>query len=328
MDPSGNPCGPPDLVVIGNATIDDLVFPDGSTRMYQVGGNAIYAAQGALLWGARVGLCVVTGPEYPGALLSAEHLDLRGVQRIDGPSLRNWALYEDDGTCQYIFRGAHGPHAHDHYSPLPAAIPLAFRQARYAHIAPVPFDRAAALLDALEVARCEGGVSVDPDSRHAADLPASALAALLNRMTFFLPSQREAALLFPHHSPAELLLRIRADYPGIHVAAIKLAAKGCLVHDRARDGLIHLPAAAAQVADTTGAGDAFCGGFLAGYARTGDGIEAAMHGIVAAAFTVETVGIPAPGSIRREDAELRLTSYRDTLITQGRLATDTIRASA
>jgi len=88
------------------------------------------------------------------------------------------------------------------------------------------------------------------------------------------------------------------------------------------------PVRVAQAIDTTGAGDAFCGGFLAGYARTGDGIEAAMHGIVAAAFTVETVGIPAPGSIRREDAELRLTTYRHMLITQGLLATDTIRASA
>ncbi len=40
----------PSLAVFGNFTIDDLVFPDGSTRWAVPGGSAIYAAFGASLW--------------------------------------------------------------------------------------------------------------------------------------------------------------------------------------------------------------------------------------------------------------------------------------
>jgi ribokinase len=96
------------------------------------------------------------------------------------------------------------------------------------------------------------------------------------------------------------------------VAAVKLGARGCLVFDRPTDRIVRLPSAAARVVDTTGAGDAFCGGFLAGYARTGDGIEAALHGIISASFTVETIGIPPPGTVRRQDVDDRLAAYRQT----------------
>src|SRR5205807_4332409 len=127
----------PDIVVIGNATVDDLLFCDGTTRMGQPGGNAIYAACGALLWGCRVGLCIVAGVGYPIDALATEHLDLLGVRWIDAAPLRNWALYEDDGTCQYIFRSGFGPQAHERYSPTPADIPPAYLAARFAHVAPM-----------------------------------------------------------------------------------------------------------------------------------------------------------------------------------------------
>lgn len=127
----------PDIVVLGNATIDDLVFCDGATRMGQAGGNAIYTACGALLWGQRVGLCAVAGHDYPIDHVAAQHLDLSGVRWVDGPSLRNWALYEEDGACQYVFR--RGPQAHERYSPQPADIPAPYLAARYTHVAPVPF---------------------------------------------------------------------------------------------------------------------------------------------------------------------------------------------
>ena len=41
----------PDLVVLGNLLVDDLVFQDGRTRMGEPGGAVLYAALGAALWG-------------------------------------------------------------------------------------------------------------------------------------------------------------------------------------------------------------------------------------------------------------------------------------
>ena len=56
-----------DVWVLGNLTIDDLVFADGRTVMGACGGNAIFAALGARLWSSRVGLAARIGPDYPDA---------------------------------------------------------------------------------------------------------------------------------------------------------------------------------------------------------------------------------------------------------------------
>lgn len=301
----------PDIVVLGNATIDDLVFCDGTTRMGQAGGNAVYTACGALLWDQHVGLCVVAGHDYPIDHIAAEPLDLSGVRWVDGPSLRNWALYEEDGSCQYIFRRGRGQH--ERYSPGPTDIPAPYLSARYSHVAPVPFPYTVALLEALSETRQRGGISIDPDVRYCALLPADSRNVLMAGLTFFLPSQREAALLYPGLSVRDVLERVRADFPHVQVAAVKLAADGCMLYDRQRDEMYHLPAVPAHVVDTTGAGDAFCGGFLAGHALTGDGVEAAMHGLISASFIVESYGVPRAQALRREAAEQRLAAYRDFL---------------
>jgi sugar/nucleoside kinase (ribokinase family) len=47
-----------------------------------------------------------------------------------------------------------------------------------------------------------------------------------------------------------------------------------------------------RVVDPTGAGNAFLGGYAVGYLTTGDHIEAACYGTVAASFALEQVGVP------------------------------------
>jgi ribokinase len=39
--------------------------------------------------------------------------------------------------------------------------------------------------------------------------------------------------------------------------------------------------------DVTGAGDAYCGGFMIGLAQTGDPLEAALRGSVSASLVIE-----------------------------------------
>ena len=54
--------------------------------------------------------------------------------------------------------------------------------------------------------------------------------------------------------------------------------------------LLEVPALPVVAIDPTGAGDAFCGGFLAGLMRTGDAFAAACFGTVSASFAVEAFG--------------------------------------
>jgi sugar/nucleoside kinase (ribokinase family) len=60
------------------------------------------------------------------------------------------------------------------------------------------------------------------------------------------------------------------------------------------------------VVDPTGAGNAYCGGFLAGYIETGDVLTAARYGAIAASFLVEQAGLPEINERLRTQAGLRL----------------------
>ena len=47
---------------IGNVSIDDLVFVDGTTMWCVPGGNAIYSALGMAVWGERPQVIAPIGP--------------------------------------------------------------------------------------------------------------------------------------------------------------------------------------------------------------------------------------------------------------------------
>jgi hypothetical protein len=79
----------PDLVVLGNLLVDDMVFPDGRTRMAEPGGATLYATLGASLWGLSAGVASVRVEA-----LTARGVDLSGVRPLGRPGLRTWLLYE------------------------------------------------------------------------------------------------------------------------------------------------------------------------------------------------------------------------------------------
>jgi ribokinase len=88
-------------------------------------------------------------------------------------------------------------------------------------------------------------------------------------------------------APAELHALCRRLGPPVVV--LTLGARGCLVSQQS--GYTALPAHAVNVIDTTGAGDAFVGGFAAGLVRHGgDPVAAARLGNAVAALSVTKPG--------------------------------------
>jgi sugar/nucleoside kinase (ribokinase family) len=64
---------------------------------------------------------------------------------------------------------------------------------------------------------------------------------------------------------------------------------------RGRDALLAVPAVPVpEVVDQTGAGNTYCGGFLTGWLKSGDLVEAACCGAVAASFALEVTGVADP----------------------------------
>ncbi|KAJ6262010.1 hypothetical protein Dda_2812 [Drechslerella dactyloides] len=77
---------------------------------------------------------------------------------------------------------------------------------------------------------------------------------------------------------------------------LRAGEHGYMVYGRKMDSPTWLPPyhekGSTRVVDATGAGNAYLGGFTLGLVETGDVIEAAAYGAVAASFVIEQMGVP------------------------------------
>jgi sugar/nucleoside kinase (ribokinase family) len=298
------------ISVFGNLTIDDLVFHDGSTRWAVPGGSAVYAALGVSLWTGRASIVAPVGADYPTELLD-KCIDLSRCQRMPR-TLRNWGLYEEDGRRHFVSRSA--TRNWSEFSPKPVDVATGHQTA--AHIAPLPHDVAMALAREL---RRVGTVSIsldldDHDLLGRANL--DEIIELISEVDLFLPSRQDVLALLPGMGPIEALHKLRALASDVTLIAIKCGAEGVIAHVAGAEEWIHIPAVPIDLVDATGAGDAFCGGVLAGFADDGDATKALLYGAVSASFCVERPGFSGLSAATREDATARLAALRQRIEVQ------------
>lgn len=117
--------------------------------------------------------------------------------------------------------------------------------------------------------------------------------------TFIFPNLDEGRLLTGCDEPDAITAALLLSYP---VVALKLGPAGALV--AAADGRrIQLDALPTNIVDSTGAGDAFCAGFLTSWAHGAELESCALDAVTTAARAVGQVGarpqenLRAPGSI-------------------------------
>jgi ribokinase len=162
---------------------------------------------------------------------------------------------------------------------------------------PIPAARRA-----LELARAGGAITV-LNPAPAAPLPDGML-ALCDYVT---PNESEAEALtgLPVTTPQEALAAAQAlRAAGAGAAVITLGAQGALYHDGLRT--VHVPAfRAGPVVETTGAGDAFNGGFAAALSRGLDPVDAVRFGSATAGISVTRPGT-APAIPSRPEIEALL----------------------
>ncbi len=160
----------------------------------------------------------------------------------------------------------------------------------------------AAAVRALEIARSGGAITI-LNPAPAAPLPEGML-ALCDYVT---PNESEAEALtgLPVTTPDEALAAARALRAlGCRAAVITLGSQGALFHDGART--VHVPAfVAGPLVETTGAGDAFTGGFAAALARGLDPVDAVRFGSATAGISVTRAGT-APAMPSRAEIEALL----------------------
>src|SRR5437899_33124 len=102
---TGAPARP--VIIVGNLTIDDVIQPDGTSQMGTLGGNSVHACAAALAWAADTRIVARCGTDFPAQVLGRLRdagADISGIRRIDGPTVRNWVIYETDGRRNWVYR--------------------------------------------------------------------------------------------------------------------------------------------------------------------------------------------------------------------------------
>lgn len=108
-----------------------------------------------------------------------------------------------------------------------------------------------------------------------------------------LPTLVDEQLLFGIDSAEESIAKLRRA--GVTAGAVKLGADGCMAFDANSSSAVS-DSTPVKVIDTTGAGDAFNGAFIASYLEHENSEMAARAGVRRASQTVQTIGaLPTPG---------------------------------
>jgi len=314
----------PDLVVLGQVTVDHAVPAVPGPWQESLGGNALYAAAGARLWcdPGRIGIVTRVAralAETVRPLLDGAGLPLGGLRAVDTDPLVEWHLYETDGSRRSLPRNAalRDPSvdaatlrrrylAHlESLSPVAADIPPAWLPVRTAHVAPQLAARHGSTVPWL--ATRADWVGVDPSPHYARERDERELGRLLKGARAFLPSQAEVEHLAPDGDWAALVARLRTA--GFDEVVLKLGGNGCVVAGPGGAPPCRVPAAPARAVDPTGAGDAFGGAYAAARLTGLPPLEAARRGAVAAAMVVECSGAAAALALSPPEALRRLRAW-------------------
>jgi len=313
MDPAS-----PRFLVAGRITRQYLVLPSEKPVLDVPGGNVLYAAVGVSVWEPEPPPAIVArvGEDYPQEWLDGferHGMDTRGVrvlpQAVDVRSLLTYTTRavrsSEDPVALFARLGLPFPKEllgyRDGASNLDSRtqlqltslrqgdIPPDFLDASAAHLCPVDYLTHSLLPAVLRQAEFTT-VTLDPSPGYMNPTFWDEVPALVTGLTAFLPSEEEIRTLFQGRSTDLWEMAAALAAYGCEIIVIKRGEGGQLLYDAVARTRWEITAYPARVADPTGAGDAFCGGFLAGYRRTYDPLEAALYGSVSASLVMEGTG--------------------------------------
>jgi hypothetical protein len=305
------------FVIAGQLRRQYLLPPEGRPLLDAPGGNLLYAASGARTWtGAPVSLLARVGEDYPHDWLrqfQQKGLEPGGVKILPGPmDLRSFMVYTDSTTFTRANPVSHfarlnlpfpkgllgyQPPSSDQDSrirsnpdsPKLTDILPEHLTAKAAHLCPLDFITHTQLAPAFR----HGGVTtvtIDPGPAYMNGNFLNDLRSLLQGVTAFLPAEDEIrALFWGRTNDLWEMAETLASF-GAEIIVIKCGARGQYVYERASGKKWEVPAYPGRMLDPTGAGDAFCGGFLAGFIKDSDPLQAALHGNISASLAFEGSG--------------------------------------
>lgn len=303
--------GGPALICFGNLTMDDVVLPTGEKRPGCIGGDALYAVLAARPWDLTAEMVAPVGRDLPQCVsdgIRDANLSVAGLPARDCPTLHNQVVYDDSGGRDWTLYNA--PEDFDTLSPRSGDVPEAFLGADRVLISAMALSAQEDLVPFFK-RQTTARVALDPQEDYiAGNVPR--LAALISAVDIFLPSEDEVTKLTGCRDWSRAARQFAGMGPRIVV--IKRGGAGALLYDAARDMEFHLPPCpGAPVVDTTGAGDSFCGAFMAALGTHPPEI-AALAGAAAASFTVAGYGAAPLLETLPESVRARFAAWRDGMV--------------
>lgn len=283
------------LFVFGDLCVDIVAVPqsvpqageDATLERLDVtcGGAAFNCAIAAAKAGAQVQVIGLVGADEFGAMLIAQlrnaGVDTTLVQcKANARTGTVLSIASPDGErTLYSYRGVNA----ESYGSI---ADIAFKPGDGLYLSGYSLQQAGSRATAYELKRRARGNGVtclvDPSFQSAASLANSDL-EFLNGLDWITPNAREAELLTRSAEPDQAASILQAL--GVGSVAVTLGAQGCFIATATHRAT--MPAEPlSNVIHTTGAGDAFCGGLLAGLLDGCDPFEAARRATCAAAHAL------------------------------------------
>ncbi|MCK5317581.1 MAG: carbohydrate kinase family protein [Anaerolineales bacterium] len=329
----------PKYLFLGGIREDYCITHTNRAISGALGGNAIYSAVGARIWSDSVGILGRIGSNFDMVKLERivqAGVDTRNVcildqplstitfyaylspeERVDvNPALHYRRINKPIPKVLLNYRSStDGQGDRQNLSPLtirPSDIPQSLRSVQGVHLAPADYLSHVTIPPRFQCSDIRW-INLDPSIRYMTPDFKHDLPALLHRINVFLPSELESREFFSQRITDTWEIAEAFSEMGPRFVVIKRGKRGQALWDRDSKRRWLIPAYPSKIRDVTGAGDAFCGGFLVGLNETQDPVEASLRGSVSSSLVVEGSGAlyalgAAPGL-----AQARLSALRSGL---------------
>jgi sugar/nucleoside kinase (ribokinase family) len=251
---------------VGHVSIDRVENPLG-VRV-QPGGAALYAAMAARTLLKDVSLVSAVGKDYKFTDI-LRIFDSKHVRTFNMPSTRFGIKYDDRSQPQYL-KTAHGVGSKIAVSSIPTKL---LSPSSIVHLSPMTPTKVARIFERIRKVSPKTGISINTWINYIkkSRRDRKTLKNLALNADFFILNDTEAKALTQTHSISTALRLLKAK-----MLIITLGELGAIINGK-NIGIQMIPALNVplkNVVDTTGAGDTWCGAFLAAYKLTEDLMKA------------------------------------------------------
>lgn len=298
---------PSEFSIVGGLQEIYLITHEDRAYSQLIGGSAAYAAAGARIWTDSVSIVARIGENYPD-----KHLDLIRDADISIDEIKMLPYLQDVPAFHAYTRPRELAESHPaaHFLRIGKQLPKALVNWReptnefphpqdlseghaFVHLAQASYQLHSAFIIRLRELNAKV-ICLDSSDEYMQPGQFGKLEVLLNDLDALLTTEEQMRALFQPSPPDNREMLERLSQMGCPVIVLRRGPLGLIVWDRESAILWQIPAYPARIRDTTGEREALAGGFLAGLARTGEPLRAALQGSVSASLTVEGVGALYP----------------------------------